>query len=305
MVNPRPSPLLPIVLIIVVIAGSGVGIGLLYEHNNPTPGAPARTVAVGDNVTVNYIGIFANGPQAGRVFDTSIYSVATNNVSYPKSLQFSFRGSAANYTPLGVSVGPNIPSSGYSINGITFGGVVTGFWQGLLGLPAGKTQTISFPPDLGYGPENSSCLVPQPLSFTVPVLNPVAQDSFATLYPGVSPTLGTQFTDPTYKWTDLVFSVNATTVVVEYLPTVGWTVPSGSWPVLVTNISGGTISLENQLSPSQAGLVAGHVAGSGTCGSTEFIVSAVDPVAGTYTEDFNPEVRGESLEFVVTVVAFY
>jgi hypothetical protein len=287
-----------------VVAGSGVGVGLLYEHNNPKPGSPARTVSVGDNVTVNYIGIFASGAQAGRVFDTSIYSVATNNASYPKSLEFSFRGSAANYTPLGVSVGPNVPASGYSINGITFGGVVPGFWQGLLGLPQGRTQTISFPASLGYGSTNTSCLVTRPLTFSVPVLNPVSPSLFGTVYPGVSSVPGTEFSDPTYKWTDLVLSSNSSAVVVENLPTAGWTVPSGSWPVVVTGINASTITLANQLTPAQSGLVLGHASAS-TCGSTKFIVSAVDLGAGTYTENFNAEVQGQGLEFTVTVVAFY
>jgi hypothetical protein len=305
MAEPRPSRILPIFLIAVVVVASGVGAALLYEYNNPKPGAAAWTVSVGANVTVNYIGSFASGPEAGRIFDTSIYSVAVNNASYPKSLGFSYRGNESAYTPLGVSVGPNIPPSGYSIDGITFGGVVTGFWQGLLGLPVGKTQTITVPPALGYGPLNASCLVVQPLTFTVPVLIPVAATSFATQYPNVNATPGTEFPDPTYGWTDLILSKNATAVVVENLPSVGWTVPQASWTVEVTGLTSSTITLTNELSPSQAGLVLGHVSGSGVCGATKFIVSAVDPTAGTYTENFNSEVTGQTLQFAVTVVAHY
>lgn len=305
MADTRAFPLLPVLLVVLVIAGSGVGLGYLYEHNNPRAPSALWTVSVGDNVTVNYIGTFGSGPQTGRVFDTSIYSVAINNVSYPKSLEFSYRGNKSAYTPLGVSVGPNIPSSGYTIDGTSFGGVVPGFWQGLLGLPIGKTKTISFPPSLGYGAQNPSCLVTKPLTFTVPVVESMTKSQFIYAYLGVNATAGTEFKDPTYGWLDLVLSVNASAVVVENLPPVGWSVPSGNWPVVVTNISASNITLVNQLTPTQAGLVLGHGSGSGVCGSTKYIVSAVNPSLGTYTQDYNMEVEGQTLTFTVTVVASF
>ncbi len=305
MAPPRPSRLVPILFVVLLIAGAGIATALLYEFNHPSPGAAVRTVAVGDNVTVNYIGSFGSTPQLGRVFDTSLYAVATNNVSYPKSLEFSYRGSASQYTPLGVHVGGSAPSGGYSINGVTFGSVVPGFWQGLLGLPVNHTAWVTFPASLGYGPVNPTCLATQPLSFTVPAVVSVAADAFATLYPGINATAGTEFTDPAYGWTDLVFSTNATAVVVEHLPPLGWTVPRVGWPQVVTGLSASTISITNRLTAANAGLVLGKVSGAGTCGNTQFIVSAVNTANGTYTENFNREVVGASLTFEVTIVRFY
>ena len=304
MAEPRPSLAQPIVLIEIVLVAAGVGGGLLFEYNHPKPIAPPRTVQVGDNVTVNYIGLFASGPQTGRTFDTSIYSVAVNNVSYPKSLEFSMRGSPGAYAPLPVYVGPSTPSGGYSLDGLTFSSVVTGFWQGLLGLPVNQTRTITFPASEGYGPTDPACLVVRPLTVEVPVLIAVPPQDFSTAYPGANATPGVEFPDPAYGWTDLVLSANATAVVVENLPSVGWAVPGSSWPEVVTAATTGTITVTNELTSANAGRVAGHSA-TQVCSSSQYIVSSVDVQNGTYTEDFNHEVVGQSLTFVVTVYRIY
>jgi FKBP-type peptidyl-prolyl cis-trans isomerase 2 len=305
MAEPKPSIVLPVLLIVVVVVGAGVGFGFLYEANDHSPPAGPWTVAVGSNVTVNYIGKFGSGAQLGDVFDTSIYSVAVNNASYPKSLEFSYRGSAANYTPLGVSVGPAVPGSGYTIDNITFGSVVPGFWQGLLGLEVGQTRTVSFGPGLGYGAPNPSCYASQPLVFTTPTFRTLTSSSFSTLYPGVNATAGTQFADPTYGWNDLVFSVNSSAIVVQMLTHVGWVVPAASWPIAVVGVNSSVVTLKNELSYADVGSVLGHVSGSGICGTTSFIVSALNMSSGTYVQDFNREVVGQTLTFVVTIVARY
>ena len=308
MADPRPSILLPILLIVVVVAAAGAGAALLYEFGHPKAGAPIRTVSEGDNVTVNYIGTFGSGPQLGKVFDTSLYAVASNNVSYPKSLEYAHFGKPASFTPLPVHVGPSTPSGGYPLDGLTFGSVVTGFWQGLLGLPVNHSAWISIPPSLGYGSADPACFVTKPLVTTVPVLINLTASEFSSDYPRENATAGTSFNDPTYGWTDLVLSANATGIVVENLPTLGWSVPGKSWPVVVTAITSATITVTNQLTPADANAVAG-VTSAQVCSKESslgnFIVSAVDPAQGTYTEDFNPEIVGQTLAFQVTVVQFY
>ena len=308
MAEARPSIFVPLLLIVVVVIAAGVGTAFLYEFNHPKTTPPGRTVVVGDNVTVNYIGSFGDGPQVGRVFDTSLYSVASNNASYPKSLEYSHYGTPSGFTPLPVHVGFDTPPGGYSLDGLTFGGVITGFWQGLLGLPANHTARITIPPSLGYGPADPACFVTKPLFVSVPVLLAVTPTQFSTLYPGDNATAGTEFSDPTYGWNDLVVSANASAVVVENLPSLGWSVPGKSWPIVVTAINSSTITVTNQLTAADGGTVAG-LSGAKVCSSESsrgnFIVSAVDPGAGTYTEDFNPEVYGQTLIFQVTVVQFY
>jgi FKBP-type peptidyl-prolyl cis-trans isomerase 2 len=304
MAEVRPSRLVPVLLIVLVVIVAGVGAGVLYEVTHPKPAAAVRTVQVGDNVTVNYIGAFGSGPQNGRVFDTSLYRVAVNNQTYPKSLEFALRSPISEYTPLAVYVGGNAPSGGYPIGNLTFGGVVTGFWQGLLGLPVNQTRTIVVPPNLGYGSLVTSCLVTLPLATSVPVLVTVPPGNFSTLYPNVSMSAGTEFRAAPYNWTAVVLNVNATAVTVENLPTVGESVVANGLGAVVSAISRTTISVAIQLLPANAGLVLGHSATS-VCGSNQFIVQSVNSAGGSYVANFNHEVVGQTLTFTVTVVQFY
>src|SRR5215469_16925701 len=140
-----------VLIVVVVIAGAGVS-GYLYLDRGPKSNPAVTTVQYGDNVSVNYIGIMGSGPEEGKVFDTSLYSVAANNATYPKTLSFEMRASAKNYTPLGVHVAGNTPQAGYTVGNLTFVGVVTGFWQGLVGMAPNSTRTLVLPANLAYGP---------------------------------------------------------------------------------------------------------------------------------------------------------
>jgi hypothetical protein len=304
MAEPRPSPTLTILVALIVVAAGIGGIAFLYyevNHKNPAPSG--LTVQVGDNVTVDYTGLFANGPQQGRVFDSSIYSVAINNESWPKSLQYTTRGSQpSDYTPLPVHVGP---TGSYSLGGQTFGTVVTGFWQGLIGLPGNKTHYITIPPALGYSFVNSSCFITRNLTTIYPTIVPLTSGEFKDIFPNVPISSGVSFTDPVYGWQDQILSANSTSVTYENLPTLGMITNPTGWPVVVTNLTASTITLSSQLSPAQNGLVLGHASGSGVCGKTTFIISQVNLGAGTYVEDFNPEVNGQTLLFIVSVVNIF
>ena len=314
MAEPKPSPVLTIVLVILVIAAGGGIFALVYYENHKPAAAAPLTVQVGDNVTVNYIGLFASSPQQGRVFDTSQYSVALNNASWPKSLQYTSRGgSPSDYSPLAVHVGASAPGAGYAVGNLTFGTVVPGFWQGLLGLPGNRTHYVTVPPGQGYSSSliNNSCIVTQPLTYSIPVLETVGPAQFGVMFPNLTASPGVVFTDPTYGWPDQILSTNFTAVVFENLPTLGMTTDPSGWAVVVSNISSTTITLQNQLSPAQAGLVLGHTSGSAVCSSSSFIVTEVNVGAGTYLEDYgsgsggNREVYGETLIFIVTVVNIY
>jgi hypothetical protein len=313
MADPPSRTALIIAVVITLIAAGGLA-GFAYYHSRPAPGPAVLKAQVGGNATVNYIGYFGTGPQAGRVFDTSIYSVAVNNASYPKSAEFQYRGSEANYTPLGVYLGPNAPSGGYTIGNDTFVSVVTGFWEGLIGLPGNLTHTIDVPPDLGYGPQDPACLRTLPLTYTLPVVATFTASGFSTAYPDISPLTGVAFKDPNYGWNVTVLAANSSFVTIENLPYVGYVASPAGWPVLVTAISGtsngaGAITLVNELTPSDAGQLAGtdfnHTGPCTEDSNGKFIVSAVDPITGTYTENFNEEVEGQVLIFVVKIVDLF
>jgi len=305
MVADKPSRILLVILVVVVIAAASGAAAYVYEVNKPKSPTPILTIQVGDNATVNYIGMFFGGAQSGRVFDTSFYSVATSNISYPKSLEYQSRGPPSAYTVLPVFVGGNAPSAGYTVGNLTFHPVVTGFWQGMVGMAGNETRTISFPAALGYGALNASCLGTAPLVYSVPVLTIVPASKFATVYPNVTATVGTQFSDPSYGWNDTVFAVNSTSVTVQALATSGWVAHPNGLPFVVSNLNSSRITLSSQLTSASAGKVLGHAATGGLCGGSKFIVSAVDPAMGSYTENFNPEVVGQSLEFIVTVVDIF
>jgi hypothetical protein len=317
MAEKRPSPVLTIILVVIVIAaGGGIFAFLYYENHKPSAASPL-TVQAGDNVTVNYIGLFAAGPQQGHVFDTSLYSVALNNASWPKSLSYTSRGgSPSDYSPLAVHVGSTTPSGGYVVGNLTFGSVVPGFWEGLVGLPGNRTHYITIPQNLGYPAFliNASCYQTQPLTYNYPVVQTLTPSAFASQFPNITANPGTSFPDPVYGWQDQIIGANSSAVVVENLPTLGMTTNPHGWAVVVTNISATMITLQNQLSPNQAGTILGHTTNT-VCSSTTFIVSQVNLGAGTFVENFggisggsqvgNQEVYGQTLIFVVSVVDIY
>ena len=309
------SPILLIVLVAVVLVGAGIAAGVVYYKESPPAAATPLTVQVGDNVTVNYIGVYGSGPEQGKVFDTSLYSVAVNQIAFPKSLTYTPRGpSPSNYTPLDVHVAGDTPSAGYTLGSYTFIGVVAGFWLGLVGLPGNVSKQLIIPPDLGYGPSNPACIATEPLTYSLPMVTTLTSTQFSSDYPGQVASTGAQFPDPHYAWPVLVLSSNSSYVTVENLPSIGWTASPSGWPVEVTNVSAtangtGLITLQNQLGPSQSGHLLGtDYAGTGPCSSQsngKFIVTNIDLATGTYQEDYNQEVQGETLIFTVTVIDIF
>lgn len=300
-----------ILIVVIIVVASATG-GYLYLRSRSVASAHPLTVALGDNVTVNYIGIFGSGPEQGKVFDTSSYSVATNPALWPKGLEYTPRGLESNYTPLAVHIGQSTPSGGYSVGGLSFIQVVTGFWQGMIGLPGNQSHTEVIPPAQGYGATNPACVASYPLVQYFPVLLTYPRASFTADYPGVLPQTGATFQQPHYGWSVVILSANASSVTIENLARVGQTASPSGWPVEVTNVSSagnGTITVLNELTPADAGHILGvDFSGSGPCqtqSNGKFIVTAVDPATGTYTADFNSEVTGQTLIFIVSVVNIF
>ncbi len=290
---------LAILIAIVVIVG-GVGAGLLYEYNHPKLPSVPTTVQVGDNVTVDYIGVLGSGSEEGKVFDTSIQSVAYDNATWPKALEYTLRNSTG-YTPLPVSVGPDVPAAGYNVSGVTYGAVVPGFWEGMLGLAVNQTRWITVTPSLGYGQLKSSCLVTTPLNESLPTVATVAPANLQADFPGATAVAGATFVDASYGWTDVVLSANASAIVVQREPYLGETSRPSGWAMVVTSITSSTISLRSELTPASDGTILGTITNGSVCSSTSFLVWNVSLAAGTFQENFNNEVVGETLLFQVTI----
>jgi len=83
-----------------------------------------KTVKMGDNISVDYIGSIENG----NVFDTSLEKVADENNLSPH---------AGGYKPLEFTVGK--------------GRVIKGFDEGVIGMKVGENKTITIQPEKGYG----------------------------------------------------------------------------------------------------------------------------------------------------------
>jgi FKBP-type peptidyl-prolyl cis-trans isomerase len=301
MAETGPSRLL-VVLLVVVVVVAGIGVALTVNYLiTPRPASPILSVQEGDNVTVNYIGIMGSGPQQGKVFDTSLYSVYINNATWPKALTYHGRNSTS-WLPLDVHVGP---SGSYTVGNGTFGTVVTGFWEGIIGAQGNQSRVVTVPYNLGYGPQDPACFRSAPLSFSAPVLITVAPSQFMADYPNATAAIGATFTDPTYGWTDYVLSVNQSAVTIENLASVGETSAPYGWNITVTNVSSTTITLENDITAANYGNILGHVPTAETCSANQFIITSVDPAAGNFTEYWGSQYlqqQGQTMIFIVTPI---
>jgi peptidylprolyl isomerase len=108
-----------------------------------------KAVKIGDNISVNYTGSYENG----KVFDTSIESVAKANDLPPREI----------YEPLKFTVGKK-PSA-----------VIVGFDKGVIGMKKGETKTLRIPPEEAY-PINPSLIRVSPIIFNIPATMTIPEE---------------------------------------------------------------------------------------------------------------------------------
>ena len=119
--------------------------------------AGQKTVKTGDKISVDYTGSLEDG----KVFDTSIYSVARENGLYTP---------AREYKPLKLTVGK--------------GEVIPGFDDGVVGMKTGETKTLTIPPEKAYGQSNPMMIqiIPAvedvPATRVIPKIFEVPRDQF-------------------------------------------------------------------------------------------------------------------------------
>jgi FKBP-type peptidyl-prolyl cis-trans isomerase 2 len=100
-----------------------------------------KAVKIGDNISVDYTGSFVDG----KVFDTSIESVANLNGLPPRDI----------YEPLKFRVGQK-PSA-----------VIEGFDKGVIGMKKGQTKILTIPPEEAY-PINPNMIQVAPIVQDLP-----------------------------------------------------------------------------------------------------------------------------------------
>lgn len=268
-----------VILVIVVIASS-VGAYVLMDSG--------RTVQSGDLVRVNYVGKLPNG----QVFDTSLYSVAIDNATYPKSLFFSFRGDQGKYSTLNFTVGN--------------GRMIPGFENAVLGMKVGETKTVVIPMKDAYGPANESKITTMNLTETVPIYKEMSIDAFKAYF-GEAPTRGKLYTDLNYGWQVYTTNVDSRVARIQNMPTDGATYrafdrssdPSYGWNITVDvdNVNQ-TITVHHLLDSSSAMKVKGFDET-----ATRFFIRSVDEAAGIAVIDRNDQRLGQDLTFIITLVS--
>lgn len=277
--------LLTLVLSIIIIIAAVLGYQYLIGNQDPFPGAGV-VAEQGDRVAINYTGTFEDG----RVFDTSILSVAENDILYPKSLSFSEK---TGYQPLIFTIGK--------------GEVIDGFEEGVLEMGINQTKTIVVPPEKGYGDKDPSQIEIISLVEKVPMYTTFAnKTSFEDLY-YLNAVVGTTVIDADWGWNATVYFVDEDTgkVILKQEPTMGEVIDyNGAWTSTVIGINsatnGGEITIKHDLTPLDANRIyVEDELGGG------FIVTEVDTTAGTATLDHNREVVGQTLIFQITLVKIY
>ncbi len=274
------------IVFLALVVAVAIVLGAYYVLFAVSAPAPQTHAALGDTVYIDYVGTFQND---NLVFDTSVQSVAVDNATYPKAFSFSWRST---YSNLQFTIGD--------------GSVIKGFDEGVRGLAVGQSATVVVPQDLGYGAADPGKVHTYSLIQTVPVRATMNTSAFTSYY-NQAPVSNTNVSDPIWGWSVQVSVLNDVVTVTnspypsEVLYPYGAT-PRHLWDAVVLSVDDGAnngiglITVQNRLDPSVVDKVGG------TLGSQTFYLSAVDPIAGTYTLNFNKQVVGRTLVFQVTLV---
>lgn len=284
-----------IVLIAILMISASSVVVLMYQGGQSEKSSSIKTAKTGDLVKVDYVGKLADG----RVFDTSLWSVASNDALYPKSLSFALRNQTA-YEPLEFYVGSGV--------------MIRGFDRGVIGMAVGETKVLTVLPQDGYGQMNQSKLKTLSLVETLPVIESLNVSVFMSEF-SVTPMNGLTVADPFWGWDVTVLDVDydADRVVIMNSPVLDASYavygdPQGEaetgWYAVVdqydssANGGAGLIEVRHLLSSDDAGYVKG-VDSSGN----EFIVKEVDAESNKLVLNYNSEVTGVTLYFTVTLVS--
>jgi len=302
--EPRDTGSILFALIVagIVVAAGAVAYVVYLNSQRLAEGTPYEILA-GDQVSVDYVGRFSDG----RVFDTSILSIAQNDTLYPKSLTFSLRANDT-YKPLSMKAG-NYGS----------GGTIKGFALGVIGLHAGDYRIIEVPPDEGY-PVDPTRLTTVNLTEEVSVVEVYNLANYVDYF-GTAPVLFSTQTHYFWKWPVFIANVTGDSVMILNQPTVGSSVypfgdpnsasdPSG-WEVRVmsydpsANGGIGEITVRNMVTADDVYNVKGT-----DISGTVFIVDAFDATNESFQihwsnsdTGYNAELAGRTLFFEITIVS--
>jgi len=291
------------VMLALILLTFGI-IGYVIYDNMQRSDSVSTVVVDGSKVTMNYVGMFEDD----RVFDTSIWSIASNDALYPKSFTFSLRDEDA-YEPFEMTAGLYGES----------GGTIKGFALGVIGMQLNEKSIIVVAPEDGYEVD-PTMLETFGLLEEVPVIVTVDETEFLDLF-DMSPVPMSIVPHYKWGWDVLITDVSSGSVTYKNIPTVGEVVtPYGDpndpddpmgWECVVESYDplydegAGRITVQHILTDADTYWREGvdHE-------GVSFVLSAVDEDAGTFQihkinpdTGYNGEISGRTLLFEVTILA--
>ena len=302
--SPRdPTRVFLALIAVSVVLSVGVVGYVVYDNAQGQTTSTSYPIEMGDVVTLNYIGMFSDG----RVFDTSLPEVASDDVQYPKSLTFTLRDNES-YTPFDMTAGK------YAVEG----GTIKGFALGVLGLTIGDTHTIEVPPEDGYAVDLSmidTVQVTEHLNAT----EIMPESNFKALF-NIEPVVMDFVPHFKWKWDVLVVEVSMGVVTFKHAPTIGQVVypfgdpsddedPAG-WACVVESFDPGASDGAGEVVVRHLVTEADVYAVKGVMYTGQvFILSGYDSVNETFEihrsnpeTGYNGEISGRTLYFKVTIV---
>jgi len=277
-----------ILAVILLICAAGAGY-YWYTGQQKQEVEKVPFVEENDKVVVDYIGRFTDF----TVFDTSMYAVAVDNVSYPKAPSFQMR-EKSDYVPLKVKVGTTAEAD--------YTTVIEGFREALLGMKVGDRRTAIIPPEKGYGPKDPSLIIEKPLVETLPMRYIMNESTFSEMY-GKSPMDGLVLQDPMWGWNITVLASYGDTVCFFFTPEVGQVVHPFGWDIKVLEVDStanngtGIVKIQHLIKPWMVNKI--HAK---DFGGKDFYLIGLNQEKGTFTIDYNQQVKGNTLIFTITLL---
>ncbi len=302
--SPRdPTRVFLALVAVAVVLSIGVVGYVVYDNAQGHSTSTFDPIEIGDMVTLNYIGMFSDG----RVFDTSLPEVASDDVLYPKSLTFTLRDNES-YAPFDMTAGK------YGVDG----GTIKGFALGVLGLTIGDTHTIEVLPEDGYA-VNPSMVETVHLTEHLNATEVMPESTFRALF-NIEPVVMDFVPHFKWMWDVLVIEVSMGVVTFKHAPATGQVVypfgdpsddddPAG-WACIVESFDpvaddgAGEVVVRHLVTEADVYTVKGMM-----YTGQVFIVSGYDSENETFEihrsdpeTGYNGEISGRALYFKVTII---
>lgn len=298
-----PTKMIQAIIIAAIVLAAAVIVYAAYSNSRVAKTETTAVVASGDSVSLNYIGRLSDG----RVFDTSFYPVATDDVAYPKSLTFTLRSNDS-YKAFDMTAG-NYGS----------GGTVKGFALGVIGIHVNETRIVEVTADEGY-PLNPAMLETKSLVEQIPATENMTDAAFLDNF-GVKATVLLVIPHYFWGWNVMVIDDSSGIVTIKHRPEVGQiyypygnpgssTSPEG-WPVRVESFDPeglggqGVTTVRNLIEQKDVYNIKGVDSDGKTfilwdfsSANSTFVIHKSDSSKG-----YNAEISGRTLFFEITIVS--